>query len=114
MRAENFIYFLTLCGFFIGLSFAVLNHSDPVDILWFAFIVSSVFYILALGSTSMFMKHLDLKSEYNLNKEYKEYFLEKFITRIEKRERYIEDTHNFIEQLEKEYFRDKDSKERDK
>ena len=46
MRAENFIAFFTVCGFFIGVTFSALKLSDPIDMLVYTFLVTFFFYLL--------------------------------------------------------------------
>ena len=46
MRAENFIAFFTVCGFFIGVTFSTLKLSDPIDMLICTFLVTFFFYLL--------------------------------------------------------------------
>ena len=108
MRPENFIYFLTVCGFFMGLVFSIISEMEPYMIFWAAMILSMVFYIIGLASAGMFIKYIDLKAGYNINREHKEEFLDKIIAFLEKREKYIQDSHNFIENLEKEFLSKKD------
>lgn len=45
MGTENFIYFFTVCGFFIGLMFSVLNFSDPTDIMIYTCGITLFFYL---------------------------------------------------------------------
>ena len=108
MRPENFIYFLTVCGFFIGLSFSILAGEEAFMIFLSAMIISVVFYIIGLGSAGMFIRYVDLKAGYNIHREQKEEFLDRIIQYMEKRERYIQDSHHFIENLEKEFLSKKD------
>jgi len=45
LQAENFIYFFTVCGFFIGLMFSILNFSEPSDILFYCSGITLFFYL---------------------------------------------------------------------
>ena len=45
LQTENFIYFFTVCGFFIGLMFSILNFSDPGDILLYCSGITLFFYL---------------------------------------------------------------------
>lgn len=110
MRPENFIYFLTVCGFFIGLFFSVFSQEEPGMIFWSSIIISGAFYIIGLASSSFFIKYFDAKHGYNIRKENKEEYLDKIILLLEKRERYIQDSHNFIENLEREFLNKKDER----
>jgi len=73
-----------------------------------AMVLSVTFYIIGLGSAGMFIKYVDLKAGYNIHREQKEEFLDRIIQFMEKRERYIQDSHHFIENLEKEFLSQKD------
>ncbi len=108
MRPENFIYFLTVCGFFIGLIFSILAGEEAFNIFFSSIVISVAFYIIGLASAGMFIRYVDLKAGYNINKEHKEEFLDRIIQFMEKRERYIQDSHHFIENLEKEFLSKKD------
>ena len=46
MRAENFIAFFTVCGFFIGATFSALKLNDPIDMLVYTFLITFFFYLL--------------------------------------------------------------------
>ncbi|MFL1705797.1 MULTISPECIES: hypothetical protein [unclassified Campylobacter] len=46
MRAENFIAFFTVCGFFIGLMFVTLKVSEPIEMMVYTFLITFVFYLL--------------------------------------------------------------------
>ena len=103
MRPENFIYFLTLSGFFIGLLFAIFEGLEPGMIFYVTVGVTSIFYMIGLASSSLFVKFIDLKIDYDMHRDKKEEYLEKVIVALEKREKYIDEVHSFIENLEKEF-----------
>ncbi len=46
MRAENFIAFFTVCGFFIGLTFVSVKLNDPIEIMLYTFLITFFFYLL--------------------------------------------------------------------
>ena len=73
-----------------------------------AMIISVVFYMIGLASAGMFIRYIDLKAGYNIHRVEKEEYLDKIIQFMEKRERYIQDSHHFIENLEKEFLSKKD------
>jgi len=45
LQIENFIYFFTVCGFFIGLIFSVVNFTAPSDILLYSGGITLFFYL---------------------------------------------------------------------
>ena len=59
MRAENFIAFFTVCGFFIGVTFSTLKLSDPIDMLIYTFLVTFFFYLLV---HVVIINYLDVKA----------------------------------------------------
>ncbi|EID4797133.1 hypothetical protein [Campylobacter sp. IFREMER_LSEM_CL1085] len=46
MRPENFVAFFTVCGFFIGLMFTIVNIEDAVEIVIYTCLITFVFYVL--------------------------------------------------------------------
>ena len=45
LQIENFIYFFTVCGFFVGLIFSILNFTAPGDILLYSGGITLFFYL---------------------------------------------------------------------
>ncbi len=45
-KSENFISFFTGLGFFVGLTFSIINFSQPEDILFYTLEITLVFYLL--------------------------------------------------------------------
>lgn len=99
MKIENFIYFFTICGFFIGLIFSIVNFNDPLYILFYTFIITLFFYLLIHLSIASF---LDIKSlsknifDKNKYEEVSDYF----IYELENREKKINSLVNVIEKME--------------
>ncbi len=50
--SENFIYFLSVSGFFIGLIFAIFQNLEPFQFLYAVLTIFALFYIIALASSS--------------------------------------------------------------
>ncbi len=46
VKSENFIYFFTICGFFIGLVFSILNFEEPEEMLFYTLEITLVFYLI--------------------------------------------------------------------
>ncbi len=88
MRIENFIYFFTICGFFIGLIFSIINFNEPGNILFYTFIITLFFYLLIHLAIANF---LDIKSlsKKIFNKEKYEEVSDYFIYELENREKKI-------------------------
>lgn len=97
LRSENFIYFFTVSGFFIGLIFSILNFSAPEDILIYTVTVTFFFYIFIHIAV---MNFVDIKRfKVGLfNKKEHEDVNEYFITELDAREKVMD---NLLSDLEK-------------
>jgi len=83
---NNFIYFFTVCGFFIGLIFAIINFSMPEDIILYIAEITLFFYLFI---HVVIMNFVDIKrfgvSLFN-KKEYEE-VSEYFVSELDIREK---------------------------
>lgn len=102
MRPENFIYFLTVCGFFVGVLFAMFAPVEPAMVIWVALGVTAVFYMIGLASASYFIHYTEIKTGYHLDSTGYDENLDKFREILERRERFISDSTDFIRNLETE------------
>lgn len=108
VSADNFIFFLTVCGFFIGLIFSLLTGLEPLPFVWTTISLCAVFYMIALASAAFFIKAINVKSSYTLDTAHYEIQLDKARDHIEKREEYIRDSTLFIRMLEAEILANKE------
>jgi len=46
VKAERFIYFFTVSGFFIGLAFSIINFSKPEDLIIYTLEITLFCYLL--------------------------------------------------------------------
>lgn len=106
VRTENFIYFLTVCGFFIGLLFSILSDIQAVQMVWTTIGITVIFYIVSLASSGYFIKVSDLKTAYSLNQDVYDLQLGKAMNQIERRESFLRDSQRYIRDLEEELYRD--------
>jgi len=102
MRAENFIYFATVSGFFIGISFSILKSFDAVEFISATFMVTALFYLVALGSVAFYIKYIDVKQVIYLDKKEVDHILDIQIAELEKREDFILESYEFIKKIEEE------------
>jgi uncharacterized membrane protein len=102
MRAENFLYFATVSGFFIGIIFAILKSAGFLDFLVDTFLLTAIFHLIALGTIAFFVKHLDIKKMVFFNKQEAEEILDVQIGELEKKENFILQSYEFIRQIEQE------------
>lgn len=102
MRGENFIYFSIVSGFFIGVIYSILKDFSFTNFLFTVFLITSIFYIIALASVSFFIKYLDLKQIVFFNKLEIDTVLDVQIKELEKREEFIYESYEFIKKIEEE------------
>jgi len=101
-RSENFIYFLSVSGFFIGLIFAIFQGFEPIDFLYSVIVSFTLFYIIALASTSFFIKYLSVKNIFELDKVNLEKTIDYQINELDKKEDLIREAYYFIRKIEEE------------
>jgi hypothetical protein len=102
MRGENFIYFATVSGFFIGIIFSIIKGLDATDFIFATILTTLVFYLIALGSVAFFIKFLDVKKIVFFNKHEVDNILDVQIKELEKKENFILESYEFIKQIEQE------------
>jgi len=102
MRGENFIYFATISGFFIGIIFSILKGLDVFDFLFATFLVTAIFYLISLASISFFIKFLNVKQIVYFDKYEVDEILDVQIKSLESKENFIMENYEFIKQIEKE------------
>ena len=102
MRGENFIYFASVSGFFIGIIFSILKGFDFFDFLMATFLVTAIFYLVSLASVSFFVKYLNIKQIVFFNKHQVDEILDVQIKELEKCEDFIIQSYDFIKKIEEE------------
>ena len=102
MRAENFIYFSIVSGFFIGLIFSILNDFGILDLIFATIIITLLFYVIALAGVSFFIKFYDIKKRLFLDVKEIEEVIDVQIKEMENYENFIFESYKFIEQVEQE------------
>ena len=101
-RSDNFIYFLSVMGFFMGIIFAILKGLEPFDFVVAVIITFTSFYIIALASTSFFIKYVSVKNIFHLDKENLEKTIDLQIEELDRKEDMIREAYYFIKKLEEE------------
>jgi predicted neutral ceramidase superfamily lipid hydrolase len=102
VRAENFIYFAVVSGFFIGIIYSVACDFTLWDFIFATIIITLLFYAIALGSVAFYVKYYDIKKRLYLNVKEIEEVIDHQIEEMEKFENFIFESYKFIEQVEKE------------
>jgi hypothetical protein len=102
VKSENFIYFFTVCGFFIGLAFSVLNFSEPEEILFYTLEITLVFYLIIHVAIINFFD-LERMGTYIFNKKEHENIGDYFIHELENREKVMDNLLNSLENMNQHY-----------
>jgi L-asparagine transporter-like permease len=102
MRGENFIYFSTVSGFFIGIIFSTIKEFDVIEFIFATIIITLIFYLVALASIAFFIKFVDIKEIVFFDKYEIDNILDSQIKELEKKENFILESYEFIKQIEQE------------
>ncbi len=89
MLGENFVYFFTVQGFFIGIIFGVLKSFDAEGLLTYTFFITTFFYLFSHIIIALYFKTLTAKSYY-FPRDIHERELDVFVNEINKREKLID------------------------
>jgi len=89
MLGENFVYFFTVQGFFIGIIFGVLKAFDAEGLLVYTFFITIFFYLFSHLIIAFYYKTITGKV-YNFPKDIHEKELDIFVKEINKREKLID------------------------
>jgi low affinity Fe/Cu permease len=101
-RSENFIYFLSVTGFFMGIIFAIVQGFEPFEFIFAVLVIFSLFYILAIASISFFIKYLSIKNIFYLDKDGLERTIDYQINELDRKEDMIREAYYFIRKIEEE------------
>ncbi len=104
LQTENFIYFFTVCGFFIGLMFSVLNFSSPWEILLYCGAITFFFYLFIHVVAINFVDFSKLGRMMFDKKEYEE-ISDYFIKELDYRENKLDSMLLDIEKMNKRHER---------
>jgi hypothetical protein len=91
MRGANFVAFLTVQGFFIGLVFGLLKSDTAEGMLYFTFMITIFFYLFSHLCVAFYFRTIESKSAF-FPKDAHEHHLDLIIHEIKKREDFIEHT----------------------
>ena len=89
MLGENFVYFFTVQGFFVGIIFGILKSFDAEGLLIYTFFITTFFYLFSHIIIAMYFRTLTAKA-YNFPKDLHERELDVFVKEINKREKLID------------------------
>ena len=89
MLGENFVYFFTVQGFFVGVIFGVLKSFDADGLLVYTFLITIFFYLFSHIIITFYYKTLTARS-YKFPRNEHEKELDFFVKEINKREKLID------------------------
>jgi len=89
MLGENFVYFFTVQGFFVGIIFGVLKSFNAEGLLIYTFFITVFFYLFSHVIIAFYFKTISAKS-YKFARDSHEKKLDIFVSEINKREKIID------------------------
>lgn len=89
MLGENFVYFITVQGFFVGIIFGILKSLDAEGLLIYTFFITTFFYLFSHVIVAFYFRTIVGKI-YFFPKEIHEKDLDLFAAEINKREKLID------------------------
>jgi hypothetical protein len=89
MLGENFVYFFTVQGFFVGIIFGILKSFDAEGLLTYTFLITTFFYLFSHVIVALYFRTLTSKA-YLFPKDLHERELDLFVKEINKREKIID------------------------
>lgn len=89
MAGENFVYFFTVQGFFVGIIFGILKSFDAESLLVYTFFITAFFYLFSHVIIAMYFRTLTAKALF-FPKDVHEKELDLIVKEINKRERTID------------------------
>ncbi len=91
MLGENYVYFFTVQGFFIGIIFGILKSFDASGLFIYTSLITIFFYLFSHVIIALYYKTLTARS-YNFPRDRHESDLDIFVKEINKREHLIDST----------------------
>ncbi|MBU1659704.1 hypothetical protein KKG72_11745 [bacterium] len=89
MFGENFVYFFTVQGFFIGIIFGILKSFDAEGLFIYTFLITTFFYLFSHVIIALYFRTITVKA-YLFPKDLHEKDLDLFVREINKREKLID------------------------
>ncbi|WP_455755669.1 hypothetical protein [Sulfurimonas sp.] len=89
MLGENFVYFFTVQGFFVGIIFGILKSFDAEGLLVYTFFITTFFYLFSHVIIAMYFRTITAKT-YAFPRDTHERELDMFVKEINKREKLID------------------------
>jgi len=96
MLGENFVYFFTVQGFFIGIIFGVLKSFNAEGLLIYTFFITIFFYLFSHIIIALYFRTITAKS-YHFPKDEHEKELDFYVKEINKREKFIDSAYKITD-----------------
>lgn len=97
MLGENFVYFFTVQGFFVGVVFGILKSFDAEGLLLYTFFITTFFYLFSHVIIAFYFKTIAMKT-YGFHKELHEKHLDIIVKEINRREKLIDSASHIIDE----------------
>jgi hypothetical protein len=97
MLGENFVYFFTVQGFFIGVIFGILKSFNAEGLLLYTFLITIFFYLFSHVIVALYFRTLTVKSYY-FPKDEHEKELDFYVQEINKREKFIDSAYKITDE----------------
>jgi len=98
MLSENFVYFFTVWGFFVGIIFGILKSLNAEELLGYTIFITMFFYLFSHVIVAFYFKTMNVKT-YLFPKELHEKDLDMFVYEIKKREQIIDNVVSMTDAL---------------
>ena len=89
MLGENFVYFFTVQGFFVGIIFGILKSFDANGLFVYTFLITIFFYLFSHVIIAFYYRTLTAKT-YSFPRDSHEKELDLIVKEINKREKLID------------------------
>ncbi len=89
MLGENFVYFITVQGFFIGIIFGILKSLSAEGLILYTFFITVFFYLFSHIIIALYYRTI-IGKVYSFPKARHERDLDLFVSEINKREKLID------------------------
>jgi len=96
MGSNNFVSFITVQGFMLGLAFSVIKTHSAEELLTFTILITIFFYLFAHMSVAFYIKTLNIKA-LGFAVDVHEKDLDRIVHEISKREEFVDSASDIID-----------------
>ncbi len=109
MYGENFVYFFTVQGFFVGIIFGILKSFDAESLFIYTFLITSFFYLFSHIVIALYFKTITNRATF-FPRDSHEKKLDLFVEEINKREKIVDSASKMTDLVAKLNQENKESK----